>query len=131
MIELLIYMQPWSMHIQFLMLERRGESTSVAGPITMRTVEPEELAREDTPPSFSLRMDAAQQLMDGLWKCGLRPSEGSGSAGALRATEAHLADMQKIVWEILPRTYEPLRIVDMADPNAPTIYPHQGPIRKK
>jgi hypothetical protein len=27
----------------------------------------------------------AQQLMDELWRCGLRPSEGTGSAGSLAA----------------------------------------------
>jgi hypothetical protein len=38
----------------------------------------------------------AQQLMDQLWNCGIRPAEGSGSAGSLRATENHLHDMQKM-----------------------------------
>lgn len=45
-----------------------------------------------------LRLDdtGAQQLMDELWRCGLRPSEGSGSAGSLAATERHLADMKSV-----------------------------------
>ena len=37
----------------------------------------------------------AQELMDSLWDCGLRPSEGSGSAGALKAVENHLKDLQE------------------------------------
>jgi hypothetical protein len=37
-----------------------------------------------------------QKLMDDLWDCGLRPSEGTGSAGALAAVEKHLGDMRKI-----------------------------------
>ena len=46
-----------------------------------------------------LRIDdtAAQVLMDDLWQAGFRPTEGSGSAGSLRATERHLEDMRKIV----------------------------------
>ncbi len=48
-------------------------------------------------PSFVLGMDNAQELMDYLWHAGLRPTEGSGSAGSLRATEKHLADMRKLV----------------------------------
>ena len=44
--------------------------------------------------AIQLPRETAQQLMDALWQCGLRPSEGSGSAGALKATEAHLKDMQ-------------------------------------
>ena len=44
--------------------------------------------------SIDLPITTAQELMDELWSCGLRPSEGSGSAGALKATETHLKDMQ-------------------------------------
>ena len=44
--------------------------------------------------AIQLPRETAQQLMDALWQCGLRPSEGSGSAGALKATENHLKDMQ-------------------------------------
>jgi hypothetical protein len=43
-----------------------------------------------------LPTETAQELMDSLWQCGLRPSEGSGSAGSLRATENHLKDLQSI-----------------------------------
>lgn len=42
--------------------------------------------------------DMAQHLMDSLWDCGLRPTEGKGSAGALAATEAHLKDMQTLAF---------------------------------
>lgn len=52
-------------------------------------------------PMLRLDNDEAQSLMDELWRCGLRPSEGSGSAGALAATQRHLADMQKIAFGTL------------------------------
>lgn len=39
----------------------------------------------------------AQQIMDGLWQCGLRPSEGTGSAGSLKATQDHLDTVKKIL----------------------------------
>lgn len=39
---------------------------------------------------------AAQVLMDELWNCGVRPTEGTGSAGSLKATENHLEDMRDI-----------------------------------
>lgn len=48
-------------------------------------------------PTMRLDMDVAQQLMDELWRAGMRPTEGSGSAGSLAATEKHLADMRAIV----------------------------------
>ena len=52
-----------------------------------------------SPHAPTLRMDygLAQLLMDQLWKCGLRPKEGAGSAGAMAATERHLADLQKLI----------------------------------
>lgn len=50
-------------------------------------------------PTFCLKREGAQQLMDQLWRVGLRPSEGSGSAGALAATERHLDDMRALVFK--------------------------------
>lgn len=50
-------------------------------------------------PTFKLDMDAAQCLMDDLWNCGLRPTEGTGSAGALKAVENHLQDMRKLLFK--------------------------------
>jgi hypothetical protein len=32
----------------------------------------------------------AQVLMDDLWRCGIRPTEGAGSAGAMNAVQEHL-----------------------------------------
>ncbi len=54
---------------------------------------------EFTPPTFRLpaRSNEAQALMDRLWACGLRPTEGKGSAGAMAATERHLADLRILV----------------------------------
>lgn len=54
-----------------------------------------------TRPSLFLDKDEAQQLMDELWRIGARPTEGSGSAGSLAATERHLRDMQAIVKKTL------------------------------
>ena len=54
-------------------------------------------------PAFELHRRDAQVLMDDLWKAGLRPTEGSGSAGSLAATERHLADMQKIAFGFLKK----------------------------
>ena len=52
-------------------------------------------------PFIRLEIQTAQQLMDELWQCGLRPTEGTGSAGSLRATEKHLQDMRKIAFKKL------------------------------
>lgn len=52
-------------------------------------------------PAMSLRPAEAQLLMDELWRAGLRPTEGTGSAGSLAATERHLADMRNIAMGLL------------------------------
>lgn len=52
-------------------------------------------------PFVSMEIKEAQRLMDELWDCGIRPSEGSGSAGSLKATQNHLEDMRKIVSKML------------------------------
>lgn len=48
-----------------------------------------------------LSLDNAQLLMDNLWEVGIRPSEGSGSAGSLAATQKHLNDMRTIAFNKL------------------------------
>jgi len=75
-----------------------GEFISVARPLEMIPCDDETLITE---PAFVLRFDDAQDLMDELWNCGLRPTEGSGSAGALAATERHLKDMRTICLGLL------------------------------
>lgn len=70
---------------------------AVAQPLVF--VETESTVRHE--PCVRLGMTVAQRLMDELWNCGLRPSEGTGSAGSLAATERHLADMKKIAFHAL------------------------------
>jgi hypothetical protein len=53
----------------------------------------------EQPPSFMLDDKMAQMLMDDLWHCGLRPTDGAGTAGAMRATERHLEDMRTLVFK--------------------------------
>jgi len=52
-------------------------------------------------PFVRLSIQEGQQLIDELWQCGLRPTEGTGSAGSLKATEIHLDDMRKIAFKKL------------------------------
>lgn len=50
-----------------------------------------------TKPSLLISDESSQILMDDLWQAGYRPTEGTGSAGSLKATENHLEDFRKIV----------------------------------
>ncbi len=46
---------------------------------------------------MTMTQECAQGLMDDLWKCGIRPTEGAGTAGSMAAAQKHLADMRAIV----------------------------------
>ena len=71
-----------------------GNAIACATSITFAPLAEGEMA---PPAALRLRDREAQMLIDALWDAGLRPSEGSGSAGAMLATQKHLADMRKLV----------------------------------
>lgn len=99
-VELMARREDWSEGISIYLRQRTvGHGDSVAAPVTMVRREPGMLAE----PMLRLEIQAAQQLMDELWQCGLRPTEGTGSAGSLKATEKHLTDMQRIAFMLLER----------------------------
>lgn len=80
---------------------REDGAYAVAMPVMWVTQQTGDLVPEE--PLLKMSQTDGQNLMDELWRCGLRPSEGSGSAGALAATERHLADMQKISFDLLAK----------------------------
>lgn len=97
--EAIARLQPWSKDVEVLLLERDAggnRGRSIAKPVTMETVPDHALISE---PTFTLKPKEAQQLMDDLWQCGYRPSEGAGSAGSLKATQYHLEDMRRLVFK--------------------------------
>lgn len=75
------------------------QSYGTAEPIVFKRNE--ELFQPDPSPAVSLEPQAAQKLIDDLWDCGLRPSEGTGSAGQLAAVQKHLEDFRTIVFKKL------------------------------
>ena len=50
-------------------------------------------------PLCSITSEMGQTLMDDLWSAGLRPTEGSGSAGSLAAVQEHLKDLKTLVFD--------------------------------
>jgi len=86
---------PWSPNVQVLISAVQGKSLAVAAPISFQAIEPGQIVEAQ----LELNPSDAQSLMDQLWACGLRPTEGSGSAGALSAVQAHLADFRKLVFD--------------------------------
>lgn len=97
-LEVMARREDWSGGISIYMREQTvGRGNQVAAPVTMVDQEPNTIVE----PMARLPIQAAQQLMDELWRCGVRPSEGSGSAGSLAATERHLKDMQAVAMGLL------------------------------
>ena len=92
-LEIIVGRANWGKAIEFLIYS----GNSVVKDLTFHEQEP---FTQDTPTGV-LSPTAAQKLIDSLWGSGLRPSEGSGSVGALKAVQDHLADMQKIVFHSL------------------------------
>lgn len=54
-------------------------------------------------PALRLQVPEAQKLMDELWNCGVRPSEGAGSVGQLAAVQAHLQDMRTLLFDVIDK----------------------------
>lgn len=94
-IEVRIQKEPWSQGISVLL--KHDNSVAKSSNIIFT---PHNIAMV-VEPSFRMQSNSAQQLMDDLWMAGFRPSEGSGSAGSLLATEKHLSDMRDIAFHSL------------------------------
>jgi hypothetical protein len=94
-IQAIAHQDPWSEHVDIMLVHRRnGQHRAVCKPLEFTEVP------EGSPlqPTFRLYHDEAQELMDRLWACGLRPTQGKQSTGQLEAVERHLADMRAIAF---------------------------------
>ena len=91
--------EEWESGVQLLVKCRGDGGGRLVGHIVFEEVS--EGLRTPAKSIINLSQTSAQLLMDELWNCGIRPSEGTGSAGSLRKTEDHLKDMRKIVGKAL------------------------------
>jgi hypothetical protein len=89
---------PWSDKVEFMLVHRvSGKPNRVATSLLFSEV-PEGALMQ---PTFRLLGPEAQELMDMLWNCGLRPTQSKQSIGQLEAVERHLADMRTIAFNKL------------------------------
>jgi hypothetical protein len=97
-IRAIAHQDPWSEKVGVLLVKHEtGKPRLIAKPLDFAEVP----AGAPVDPTFSLQRDEAQELMDMLWSCGLRPTQGKSSAGQLDAVERHLADMRAIAFNKL------------------------------
>jgi len=92
------HQNPWSEKVEFLLVKHEtGKPRLVAKSLEFAEVP----NGAPIDPTFSLQRDEAQELIDMLWSCGLRPTQSKSSAGQLDAVERHLADMRAIAFNKL------------------------------
>lgn len=90
---------PWSEFVEIHVIEDRRDGPH-RGVLSFEPFEEGAFVEK----TAAINQDAAQQLMDQLWSCGVRPTQGAGSAGSLAATEKHLKDMQDIAKGLLRKS---------------------------
>ncbi len=50
-------------------------------------------------PSLEITLEDAQQLINELWRVGMRPHNGEGTSAQVDALKYHLEDMRKLVFD--------------------------------
>jgi hypothetical protein len=85
---------PWSRFVELAVIFDQGKKTFSAKRLEIVEHDPSMVVE----PFISIYPGAAQLLMDDLWQAGIRPSEGTGSAGALAATQDHLKDIRRLLF---------------------------------
>lgn len=85
---------PWRRDVELRLAVVDGARMAIATGLTMD----EGQEGQDVAPFLTIDYTMAQALMDELWECGLRPSKGTGSAGAFEAQGRHLEDMRSLVF---------------------------------
>lgn len=80
-----------------------GRKKYVPNVLEWREIEDPAAASSDLPmPLFVITRESAQALADDLWTMGIKPREASATQGHLQAMEAHLKDLQRLVFEKSP-----------------------------
>ncbi len=98
-IEFYVKRTPWAESFELFGRDRFDGGVAIVQPMELKVIKADEgVLREDIRPMMSLDQASAQRLIDALWDAGLRPSEGTGSAGSLAATQKHLEDMRALVF---------------------------------
>lgn len=88
--------RPWSNFFDLYILEiRNGVVVTNAVNISLADITP----GAEVSPVLSLTQTDMQSLMDQLWSCGVRPTEGQGSAGAMAAVQEHLKDLRRLLFD--------------------------------
>src|SRR6202453_2672864 len=95
-VEAWIQKRPICNDVEFYLFQRTENGTRDAKRIELREPIGEVVAHADLEPTFRVSQNHCQELMDQLWSVGFRPSEGTGSAGALKQAEEHIKSLRQV-----------------------------------
>lgn len=82
----------------YIGIRHEDGTLSVVSNLVMTTVPPNQALPG---PALKLPVEAAQQLMDELYRAGLRPVDAKAADATLEAQRNHIADLQMIVSRLL------------------------------
>jgi hypothetical protein len=88
---------PWAGGVEIAAFGRLNNGDTKVATVQWETI----TESAEMKPLLVIRMEQAQVLMDDLWNAGVRPTEGAGSAGAMRAAEHHIADLRRVAFKAL------------------------------
>jgi len=97
-LDIRLHLVPWENRVAFCLVGRPINSQERAMVTDLQFENIKE--GQELRPTFKLRKDQLQSLMDELYRVGVRPTE-HGTAGELAATKAHLRDMRVLVAQVL------------------------------
>lgn len=96
-----------SIVLHFFRKEDTGGRYSVISNVEFTTVDPSVMV--DFNQGIQISNETAQELMDSLWRCGVRPADGNGNVGALKATEDHVATLKEVSRAVISLLTKQLR----------------------
>ena len=82
----------WTDTINIYLRAQHGDKRFVVTDLVLTEFDPDNPV-ELQPLKFE--KETAQRFMDELWNCGLRPSEGTGSAGAMQQAQDHIVTLKR------------------------------------
>lgn len=97
-----------------------GNTTRRGVPVVMEpydSLNPGEF--RDYGPTFNLSMEAAQKVMDQLFQMGFRPSKMIDDSPVIKAQQAHLDDLRRLVFDVMIPPRMSIRAESINSPELP------------
>lgn len=76
-----------------------GPEREVVLPATLTVKRETPSVMVSTDPTFTLTKESAESLMTALWEAGIRPINYTDIRGEIARMEAHIKDLQKVIWD--------------------------------